>query len=257
MKECTMRYAITAALITISVISFLSISATVFARDKLIAVTEIWPPFRIQDDSKKHRLTGIDIDIIEGLEEFLNLEIEIIRCPYARALDQIKNGEADIITGVAFTKRRSGFIDYIYPSYFTVGPVFYTQKGRGHLVKNYDDLKKYEVGYSLHSAYFEPFDSDLSLKKVGISTEEQLLKMVAMGRLDLIVGTNPNLQYDIKKYGLEDKLEQAQFVPQKTTPIFLGVSKGHKNEMLKSKIEEYLRKIIANGTLVHITTKYE
>lgn len=252
-----MRKFITAILVTITIISFPTILTPVFAKDNLTVVTEVWPPFRIIDSTGEHGFVGVDIDIIEGLEDFLNCKIDVIRCPFARALEHIRNGKADIITGVAFTEKRSEFIDYIYPSYFSVGPVFYTQRGRGHLVKSYDDLKNYKVGYSLSSAYFEPFDSDPNLNKVGISTEEQLIKMVAKGRLDFIVGTNPNIQYDIKKHALKDEVEQANFVPQKTTPIFFGVSKGHENEMLKTKIEEYLRKIIANGDLIRITKKYQ
>lgn len=61
----------------------------------------------------------------------------------------------------------------------------------------------------------------------------------------------------LKIYALKDEVEQAYFVPQKTTPIFLGVSKGQEDEMLKTKRKEYLRKTIANGGLIRITEKYQ
>jgi polar amino acid transport system substrate-binding protein len=74
------------------------------------------------------------------------------RHPFARALEMIKTEKADLITGVAYTDKRAGFISYIPTSYYAVSLVFYTQKGRGHLVKTYDDLYKFKIGYSLHLA---------------------------------------------------------------------------------------------------------
>lgn len=239
------------------VCSFLFLPADCLAGRKLIAVTEIWPPFRIVSAESKHGFIGIDIDILEGLEKYLDLDIEIQRHPFARALEMIKAGDADLISGVAYTDKRGVFIDYVPTSYYIVHPVFYSQKNYGHLVKKYDDLYKFEVGYSLNSAYFEPFNSDFKLHKVGISTEEQLIKMVALGRIDLIIGTNPNLAYDIKRLGFKDKVEQAHFIPQHKTPVFIGLSKKHNNKNLQQKIDTYLKQIIDNGELEQILKKYQ
>ena len=227
------------------------------ADGKLVAVTEVWPPFRIASTDSEHGFTGIDVDILEGIEKHLNLDIEIQRHPFARALEMIKVGDADLITGVAHTDKRAEFISYVPTSYYTVRPVFYTQKGRGHLVKKYDDLYKFKVGYSLHSAYFEPFDSDVKLQKLGISTEEQLIKMVALGRIDLIIGTNPNLAYDVKKYGFKDKVERTHYTPPQKTPVYIGLSKIINNKLLQQRIDDYLKKIINNGELEQILQKYQ
>lgn len=121
----------------------------------------------------------------------------------------------------------------------------------------YNDLYQFKIGYSLHSAYFEPFNSDAKLHKIGISTEEQLVKMVALGRIDLIIGTNPNLAYDIKRYGFKDKVEQVNFMPPKTTPVYIGLSKKYENALLKKKIDDYLKQMINNGELKQILEQYQ
>jgi len=226
------------------------------SRKKLIAVTEEWPPFRIQSQGSKHGFVGIDIDILERLAVVLNREIEVQRHPFARALEMIRTGDADIIPGVAHTEKRAAFILYVPTSYFEVGPVFYTQKGRGHLVRDYEDLYRFDVGYSLHSAYFEPFNSDGRIRKIGVSTEEQLVKMVALNRLDITIGTNPNLAWDIKRYGFKDKLEQTHYIPTQKTPIYFGLAKGAGYGELQLKIDSYLKKIIANGELQQIIDAY-
>jgi len=236
---------------------FIVLSGTGYGQGPLIAVTESWPPFRINSEGTKFGFSGIDMDILEGLEKELNIEIVVQRHPFARALEMIRTGEADLTPGIARTEKRSLFIAYVPTSYYAVTPVFYTQKNHGHLVQTYNDLYTFKIGYSLHSAYFEPFNSDDKLQKMGISTEEQLIKMVASGRIDLIIGTNPNLAYDIKQYGFKDKVEEVRYRPDSDTPVYIGLSKKHENTELQQKIDAYLKKITANGALNRILDQYK
>jgi len=227
------------------------------SEEKLIAVTEVWPPFRINSSAEEFGLTGVDVDLLSMLESELGIEVEIQRHPFARALEMIKTGEADLTTGIAYTDDRAEFILYVPTSYYSVGPVFYTQKGKGSLIRNYNDLYSYNIGYSLHSAYFEPFNSDTKIPKVGVSTEKQLVNMLALKRLDVIIGTNPNLAYDIKQYGLSEKLEETQYRPEQQTAIFIGLSKKKNDMKLLQQINDYLSKIIENGEMGRILDKYK
>jgi len=159
-------------LFILSAILITAFSIPVFADDKTyIADFETWAPFRIADSSSPGGFKGLDIEILNEISEKLNIKIQVRRSPWARSLENIKTGNSDIITGVAYTDERAEFIDYIEPSYYSVNPVFYVQKGKGHLIKNYNDLYSYSIGYSIKSAYFEPFNSDRKLKKVELSTE--------------------------------------------------------------------------------------
>jgi len=241
----------------IFIFMFISLSGTGHSNGPLIAVTEAWPPFRINSEGTKYGFSGIDIDILEGLEKDLNIEIVVQRHPFARALEMIRTGDADLTPAIAYTEQRSEFISYVPTSYYAVSPVFYTQKNRGHLVQTYDDLYKFKIGYSLHSAYFEPFNSDGKLQKMGISTEEQLVKMVASGRIDLIIGTNPNLAYDIKQYEVKGKIEEIRYHPESKTKVYIGLSKKHEGKDLQRRIDIYLQKIMTNGDLNRILDKYK
>jgi len=228
-----------------------------FAAGKLVTAVDIWPPFRIASPNAKYGVTGIDVDILEGLEKYLNMSIEIERAPFARTVEMIKTGDIDLISSVSYTDKRNKFILYVPTSYHTVVPVFYTQKGRGHLVQVYEDLYKFTVGYSLGSAYFEPFNSDTKILKYGVSSEEQLIKMLALGRFDIIIGTNPNIAFDIKIYNVKDKVMQTQFIPEDNTPIYFGLSRKHNNTNLQVQIDDYLKSIIINGELNQILKKYK
>lgn len=190
------------------------------------------------------------------MAEELDLEIEVQRHPFARALEMIRDGSADMITGVAYTKKRNAFILFVPTPYGTVGPIFYTQKGRGYQVQNYADLAGLKIGYSINSAYFEPFNSDKTLHKIGISTEEQLIRMVALNRLDVTIGTNPNLPYDVNRLNLKDKVEQCHYVPEQQINLYIGLSRKKHDKMLQGRIDAFIRQMLESGEIQKIMTTY-
>lgn len=219
-------------------------------------VTENWPPFRINDPKQPSGLRGIDIDITNKLAEELGITIEIQRHPWARSLEMMRNGQADMITGAALTAERAIFMHYIPVSYCSVQPVFYTQKGKGHLIQSYNDLYGKSIGHSLNSAYFEPFNSDQNLKKDGISTETQLLQVLALNRLDLIIGTDPNISYDLARLGYLDSLEPTAYQPPDKTELFITLSKKSTAMKYAPAIERTLHKFMTDGTIDTILKAY-
>ncbi len=199
---------------------------------------------------------GIDIDITNKLSETLGITIEIQRHPWARALELMRNGQADMVTGTAFTPERETFMHYIPVSYYSVRPVFYTQKGKGKLIKSYEDLYGPSVGYSLNSAYFEPFNSDSKINKVGISTEVQLLQILALGRINITIGTDPNISYDVARLGYRDVLEPTTYQPPNKTELFIALSRKSGAMDLAQEIEQALRRLMTDGSIDKIIKEY-
>ena len=244
-------------LFLLSVILTVASGISVFADDNIyIADFETWAPFRIADSSSTSGFKGLDIEILNELSERLKIKIQVRRSPWARSLENIKTGESDIITGVAHTDERAEFIHYIEPSYYYVTPVFYVQKGKGNLIKNYNDLYSYSIGYSIKSAYFEPFNSDTKLNKVEISTEAQLIRMLVLGRVDVIIGTNPNLAYDLLQARESSKVEPVLYTPPKTTKLYIGVSKKSKLITRRKEIEKVLKDMIKSNRIKKIMANY-
>ncbi|MEE4242765.1 MAG: transporter substrate-binding domain-containing protein [Desulfopila sp.] len=223
----------------------------------LVMVTEEWPPFRINDASSPNGFRGIDIDIVTALEQELGVPIEVQRHPWARALEMMRDGNADMITGAAWTAEREVFMQYVPVSYYAVRPVFYTQPGKGHTVRSYQDLYGKSIGYSLHSAYFEPFNSDEKLQKVGLSNETQLLQVLALKRLDLIIGTEPNISYERRRLQLVEKTEPTDFLPDRKTELFITLSrKSGAATTYGDALESIMRKMMDDGTVESILNKY-
>lgn len=220
-------------------------------------VTEAWPPFRMNDANSPSGFNGIDIDLTHELSQILGVTIEIHRHPWARALEMMRSGHADMLTGIAYTSDREAFMHYVPKSYYAVRPVFYTQKGKGHLIKTYEDLYGPSVGYSLNSAYFEPFNSDSRVNKVGLSTEVQLLQALALGRVDITVGTDPNISYDIARLGYRDVLELTHYQPSVKTNLYIALSRKSSAMSYAQDIETAIDRLMNDGTIETIINKYK
>lgn len=222
-----------------------------------ILATEKWPPFRIEDQNNTEKLTGIDIDIIEVLSKKINIKIAVTIYPWARCLENLKTGQSDLIIGLAYSKDREEYIYYLKPSYHYVKPVFYTKKGKGKKIAKYADLYIYSIGVSNKSVYFEPFNSDFKLRKIDFLSENQMLKLLSLDRVDVIIGTEPNISYDILMGGYKELFEKAVYEPDAMTELFIGISK---KSVLMSKIKEFENALISLKTekvIEKILNKYK
>ncbi len=222
----------------------------------LVMVTEVWPPFRMNDAQSPSGFAGIDIDLTLELSARIGIPIEIARVPWARALEMMRTGTADLITGVAWTEERAQFMAYAATSYASVRPTFLAPKGRGASVQAYGDLQGKSIGLSTNSAYFPQFNEDKTLKKVGLSTEVQILQMLALGRIDLAIGTDPNLSWDTARLGLKDKVEPTAWQPDYRTALFLAVSAKSQAANLVGQIDQAIRSMVADGMMDQILNAY-
>jgi polar amino acid transport system substrate-binding protein len=212
-----------------------------------------WPPFRIIEGDK---YSGIDFDLLEEVSKRMNLKLVVKQYPWSRGLINMRLGNVDIMSGLAKTKQRALFLDYTTPSYYKCSTVFYVKKGNANLIQTYDDLKKYNIGFVTGSAYFSPFDTDASLKKYSVTTEEQLIKMLLYDRFKVIIGTDCQADYDIARLGLSHKFEKANYRPGNNVDLYIGISKkSHLSKELE-KINKIIQDIINEGKIQEYAKKY-
>lgn len=217
-----------------------------------IVVTDVWEPFRIESEKE---LTGIDIDILEFLESETGLDFVIQKKPWARCLKNMEIGSADLMVGLAYSKERGEYIEYLNPSYFTISIGFFTSSDTIK-IENFKDLEGITIGYVTGSNYFEEFDNSTNLRKISVPQESQLLQMLERGNLDAIIGTRSQIEYELKIKGWEDRIFPQNYNPTDGVRLYIGISK--KSELLnhRSEIESAIEKLIKRD-LKSITLKYQ
>ena len=232
----------------------LSCSSLLFAQRTLVLATDVWPPYRIAAEGGG--LKGIDIDIIRAIEKKSGITIVIEQHPWARSLEMLRSGEVDLMCGLAWSAERELYIHFLSPAYHRVQPVFYARRDSGIQVSRYDDLAGKRIGQSSSTVYFEPFNSDISLVKITLPSEPQILQMLSLRRIDLAVGTEPNISWDIKRLGYAGLFVRVDYVPPVRTNLYFGMSKESDAMNAIPAIERALRELVEDGTIERIEEEY-
>jgi polar amino acid transport system substrate-binding protein len=228
--------------------------SSTWSQEKMVVATDSWPPFRISAGGD--HFVGLDIDILQELSQRTGIVFEIRRYPWSRALMEMQNGSVDLMTGLAFSKERAQFIDYLSPSYYACHPAFYGLFGVADTVKSYADLGRWSIGFVRGSRYFDSFDDDQKLHKKRFVTEEQLMNVALLGRVDLFIGTDCQVDHDLKRRGLSNQLKKSPFRPDHTIKLFIGISQRSTKLLLKRQIEQTLQKMLDDGTVRRLSSAY-
>ncbi len=223
--------------------------------EEFIIGTDPWPPFTIMQEG---HFSGIDIDIIKELEKRLpNVTFKFKEIPWSRALHYMELGKIDAITSLAKRAAREKYILYTSPPYYSnCSSRFYLKQGNGLSIQQYTDLYRFKVGHVVNSAYFPRFDTDDKLNKYSVTHESQLLKMLENDRLDVMVGTNCQVDYHIKLSGLSGTLEQAEYKPGNNVDLYLGLSKRSAITKLEPQLNRIFQELKDEGVIQRIADKY-
>ncbi|MFA7822583.1 substrate-binding periplasmic protein [Aeromonas dhakensis] len=216
----------------------------------LRVMTDLWPPFRMLKEDG--HLQGLDIDLLNELSRRTGMRFEVRRAPWARGLAALERGSADMMTGLAKTAERERYIRYLDAPYYACSPRFYASPALAMLLNDYASLRGLRIGYVLKSVYFQPFDSDKALDKIGVSNEQQLLEMLALGRIDVLVGTDCQVDYSLLDPMLAGRIVKAAYQPQARTELYIGFSRKRLERMpeLAAALDTLLREgWIANAAL--------
>ena len=215
--------------------------------------TTNWQPFMISDTDQ---VTGIDAEIARLVVEKLRATATFRRCPFKRCLAEMEKGVLDLQSGIAFNEERNKYLLYLEPSYSKVSVKFYTKIGKNSILSRYEDLYDAKVGSVVKSHYFEPFNSDLKINKHEAFREEDLFPLLQKGRIDVIIGTNPNLDFQVLQHGLKGEFEATKYDPQKEVPLYFAISRKSPLISYAEQISAILQELKDNGTFEKIESKY-
>lgn len=225
--------------------------------ERLILVSEIWSPYRIGTGTDASSWTGIDMDVAREIALRTGIEVEWKAVPWSRCLEMVKTGQADMLMGVAWTEERSVSMTYVPTPYSVVRPVFYALRGKSDTLRKYADLKGKTIAQSRDSAYFDRFNEDGSLNKISVGDEETVLRMLTGGRVDVAIGTEPNIAWDIARFGMKGMVEPTDWQPGEITPLYIAMSNEAARGGVAERIDACVRGMVADGTINLIHERYK
>ena len=122
---------------------------------------------------------------------------------------------------------------------------------------SYTQLAGLTIGHVLESAYFEPFDSDAQLRKTAVNTEGQLLEMLSRGRLQAVIGTDCQVDYELRDARWKGLIAKAAFRPEARTDLYIGFSRQRGLRAQYQQISQALAQLKAEGWITQAAQRYQ
>ena len=189
--------------------------------DKIVVGVDAWAPFRfINGDT----ISGIDHELWKRIGQALDVKVEYFQCPWKRCLKLMQDGLIDAMSGLAYREERATYITYTTPHYYTCSTQLYVRKGYGDTVKEHSDLYGMKVGMVSGSAYYESFDNDTKITKMPVAQESILPELLIKERIDTFIGTDCQVDYELKANGQNQYIEKSSFKPGNVVKLYVGIS---------------------------------
>lgn len=208
-------------------------------------------PVSIWLHQKDNVLVGPVVDMIQGITAEEGFAIKTMVLPWARAIEQLKTGELDMMMVIFKTAERENFM-YFSDPYISVPTVVAVPRGASFSFSSLADLKGrkgLKVRNDSISDEFATLESQLDITKVV--SFEQIVKMLANKRGEYAVVPKYGFLVEAKRLGLEHELE---FLPKTIAErtIHIALSKKSPHSHLVPIINKKIREMKQNGEIAQM-----
>ena len=216
------------------------------------------PPYMIGTVEENSEMSGIDVEIAQEIARRMNLKIEYIKCTWARCLELMKTGEADLLSSAYKKPDREEYMLYLSQPFLDQLPVtFYFLKEKNYAVTNYIDIYQFNtIGVLQGASYFERFDQDTNASKFEVTSQDQLFPMLLAGRLDAVAGYVPTENYRISVGGYRDQIERSVYEYQEQALVYMAISKKSSLAARLDQFNKTNQQLLDEGFIAEIVSSY-
>lgn len=219
------------------------------AENKLVFATCNWEPYW-----GEHLVNGgYIIEITKEAFRRVGYEIDVRFVPWKRALEEAKLGKVDGVIGTNYSDERAQtyrLTDVVYVD----ENGFFQKKGRAITYTTLQDLAPYTIGYMRGSSFGADFDTATYLKKEEVTENEQNIKKLMIGRIDLLISSK-----ELILYTLATKYPEWQGEIEFIEPAFEMINVHHAISRVNPNAEKIvadfnrgLKEITEDGTVAKI-----
>ena len=199
-------------------------------------------------DARKYENNQFDSNIVIKLAKSLNVEVELYECPWARCMQAINSGQADIIDDLFIGAEREQFIYFLKPAFDkqSAGFRFYADNSRVPVIKKWEDLLALNIGLLRGYKHFPKFDQASYLSKLDVLTIEAIESLLLKGRLDVFIAPPSFDANSFKNKDSKQRLTQQPYSHVEDLPLYVGLSRKSKWLSHTDVIEKRLNNLIKN-----------
>jgi polar amino acid transport system substrate-binding protein len=198
------------------------ISNEVHGQEIRIGVDE-GPPFASQTVPLHQE--GLSVEILGTVFKAAGYTPTIKILPWPRVIKGLERGSFDVIGNLWYTVAIAEWVIYSQP-YHHSHLKFITSKNNTIAFETLNDLKPYSIGIGIGYTTNTDFDTSTELKKIEIPLASNGMKMILLGRLDMVLDSEEVFLYllchDFRKTAGEFKILEKALIP---SPIYVGAAK--------------------------------
>lgn len=206
--------------------------------DSLRIVSSEFVPHNGQDLPEQ----GYAIQMLREIFASQQQEVHFEFLPWPRALLQAKEGEAVAVVTIWHSAERAQYLNYPTPLYSNK-VMLYHNKQNPVVFTQLDALPvtKLRLGMVRGYSYPEVIEK-LPFDRVEVNTDLESLKMLALGRVDLVVCEQQVAEYLLKTELTSYSTIETTGAPLEEKPMYIAFSKAHPQaELLQQKYEQGLQ----------------
>lgn len=199
---------------------------TALSQEIRIGVDE-WPPFASETLQLPQR--GLSVEILTKVFQTAGYtpKIEILTWP--RVIKGLEEGTLDVIGNLWFTDPIAQWVIYSKP-YHHSNLKFIGSSKKSITFQTLQDLTPYTIGIGMGYTTNTEFDTAKDLKKVEIPLSSDGMKMIRLGRLDLVLDSEEVflylLSHDFRANAADFQIVENALIP---SPIYVGAAKKNPN----------------------------
>ncbi|MCJ2163795.1 MULTISPECIES: transporter substrate-binding domain-containing protein [unclassified Pseudodesulfovibrio] len=221
---------------------------------ELTIYVDNWPPYNF---IKNDKIVGISTELIEAALQRANIQYKLVKYPFKRGLATVRSTPYTMLYTAARIPQREDEFAWIGPLHPRKVYLFKLSNRTDIQINELEDIKKYRTGV-LSGGSVEQFfiDSGLSDEYYHlVNYSVQLLKMLLIGRFDLIPGDPLDLAYQMKSLGSKYSELEVAYLLSDEGGYYMVANKETPVEILV-KIQESLEEVIATGLRDRVIEKY-
>lgn len=214
------------------------------------------PPYSYVDHTNPKVIKGISIEIAREILLAQGCELKLVKMPWARALESLKSGHADIISGAFKTPERQEFAHYSSTIEYSPNILFLrTGEEEKWNLKSLADIEKsqFKLGVQINVSYSREFDLLKKQPEFGKhihsnSNRKSLWKMLFLNRVDGVIADKITGLIELNNLGLHNKIIPSSLIIS-SEPSFFAFSKKTTTKEFVDQFDTIYANFLSDGTI--------
>lgn len=172
--------------------------SSIQAKDLRVALSDVdYPPYYFIKGGEYY---GASMEVAQHVAKQLGHQLTFERYPWARVIESLRRGDADMAIHLFNTSERAIHVIYTGVPHIFESSFFFVHKDqRVSFEGTLKSLSKYSIGVVRGYSHGDEFDEAKYLQKRFVVYEKQLLQLLQKKRIDIAVGNRPAILLQAQK----------------------------------------------------------